>query len=148
MPQRSLLLLAYGGLAAAVLVCLWLVSLAPLRLSWGRELAGAAIALVALLIGAGLARRPPATAQPPVTEAGPPLPVAEAVPTAATETSLSQREREVLQRLAEGLSNKEIARALSVSENTVKTHLANLYAKLGVGRRTEALKVARQLGLA
>uniref|UniRef100_UPI0021492E65 response regulator transcription factor n=1 Tax=Tahibacter caeni TaxID=1453545 RepID=UPI0021492E65 len=61
---------------------------------------------------------------------------------------LSQREREVLRRLAEGLSNKQIARALSVSENTVKTHLANVYAKLGVGRRTEAARAARERGLA
>ena len=67
---------------------------------------------------------------------------------AGNASELSQREREVLHWLAQGLSNKEIARTLSLSENTVKTHLANVYAKLGVGRRTEALKVARQQGLA
>jgi len=48
--------------------------------------------------------------------------------------------------LARGLSNKELARELSVSGNTIKTHLANLYAKLGVSRRTQALAVARTLG--
>ncbi len=67
---------------------------------------------------------------------------------APSAAELSLREREVLQHLAKGLSNKEIARALSVSENTVKTHLANVYAKLGVGRRVEALKAARERGLA
>jgi DNA-binding CsgD family transcriptional regulator len=42
------------------------------------------------------------------------------------------------------MSNKEMARTLSVSENTGKTHLANLYAKLGAGRRTEALTIAQR----
>jgi ATP/maltotriose-dependent transcriptional regulator MalT len=65
-----------------------------------------------------------------------------------TSAELSQRERAVLLKLAQGLSNKEIARVLSVSENTIKTHVANIYAKLGVNRRTEALKAAQQLGLA
>jgi DNA-binding CsgD family transcriptional regulator len=79
-----------------------------------------------------------------VVDAPPPVAADAARPDAP---SLSVREREVLRLLAQGLSNKELARALSVSENTVKTHLANLYAKLGVGRRTEALAIARRFGL-
>lgn len=60
---------------------------------------------------------------------------------------LSPREAEVLTLLEEGLSNKAIARRLDVSEPTVKFHLKNLYAKLGVSRRALALSVARTSGL-
>ncbi|MGB0513402.1 MAG: response regulator transcription factor [Wenzhouxiangellaceae bacterium] len=60
---------------------------------------------------------------------------------------ISEREYAVLERLAAGRSNKEIARELSISPNTVKTHVANLYTKLEVSKRTEAANVARELGL-
>jgi ATP/maltotriose-dependent transcriptional regulator MalT len=60
---------------------------------------------------------------------------------------ISPRELEVLDLLAAGRSNKEIARRLDVSPNTVKTHLANLYEKLEVKRRTEAILRARELGM-
>lgn len=60
---------------------------------------------------------------------------------------ISAREYETLELLAEGLSNKEIARKLGVSPNTVKTHLARLYEKLGAARRTEAVGKARDLSL-
>ena len=53
-------------------------------------------------------------------------------------TQLTAREMEVLQRLAEGMSNKEIARALSIAPRTVNFHLDNIYSKLGVRSRTEA----------
>jgi DNA-binding NarL/FixJ family response regulator len=61
--------------------------------------------------------------------------------------SLTIREREVLQLLARGLRNKEIAARLVVSERTVNFHLANIYAKLHVSGRTEALSRALQWGL-
>lgn len=60
---------------------------------------------------------------------------------------VSAREFETLELLATGLSNKEIARKLGVSPNTVKTHLARLYEKLGAARRTEAVDKARSLSL-
>lgn len=60
---------------------------------------------------------------------------------------ISGREREVLELLAAGRSNKEIARQLGVSPNTVKTHIGNLFEKLSVRRRTEAILRARQLGI-
>ena len=58
---------------------------------------------------------------------------------------LSKRETEVLDLLSEGLSNQEIADRLFVSLNTIKTHIANIYSKLGVSRRTQAVEKARRL---
>ncbi len=60
---------------------------------------------------------------------------------------LSTRELEVLELLAAGHSNKEIAADLFVSLNTVKTHLTHLYGKLDVSRRTQAIRKARDLRL-
>ena len=60
---------------------------------------------------------------------------------------LSQREQEVLELINQGLANKDIAGKMSVAPATVKAHIRNLYGKLGVGRRTEALARARELGL-
>ena len=60
---------------------------------------------------------------------------------------ISSREYDVLMLLAAGHSNKEIADKLFVSPNTVKTHLANLYGKLDVSRRTQAVQKAKALRL-
>ena len=68
-------------------------------------------------------------------------------PKAAEALGISPRELEVLQALAAGLANKEIARQLEVSPNTVKTHVARLFDKLGAQRRTEAIRKAREMGL-
>ena len=60
---------------------------------------------------------------------------------------LTGQEVRVLERLAAGQSNKEIARTLGLSPHTVKTHLAHLFAKLDVARRTQAVGKARDLQL-
>ncbi|MFQ5524785.1 MAG: response regulator transcription factor [Thermoanaerobaculia bacterium] len=60
---------------------------------------------------------------------------------------ITEREVEVLELLAQGHSNKEIADSLFVSPNTVKTHLAHLYDKLEVARRTQAIQKAKALRL-
>lgn len=60
---------------------------------------------------------------------------------------ITDREFEVLTLLADGYSNKEIARRLDLSPNTVKTHVARLFEKLGAQRRTQAVQKARDLGL-
>ncbi|MFN2270380.1 MAG: LuxR C-terminal-related transcriptional regulator [Anaerolineae bacterium] len=65
----------------------------------------------------------------------------------STAASISTREREVLQSLNAGLSNREIAAALSISECTVKTHLTNIYRKLGVNNRMRAVAQAQTLML-
>ncbi len=65
----------------------------------------------------------------------------------AASLGISQREFEVLQLVADGLSNAQVADKLFVSENTIKTHMANLFVKLSVKRRTEAVKKAHEIGL-
>ncbi|MBX3703768.1 MAG: response regulator transcription factor [Steroidobacteraceae bacterium] len=66
---------------------------------------------------------------------------------ALSSLGITARERQVLQLLADGRSNKEIAARLELSPNTVKTHVARLFEKLQVSRRTEAILLARELGL-
>lgn len=63
---------------------------------------------------------------------------------AQPETALSPRELEILQALATGASNKQIAQQLFISEATVKTHLIHVYQKLGVETRTAAVSAARE----
>jgi len=60
---------------------------------------------------------------------------------------LTAREMEVIQLMAQGLANKQIALSLGISEHTVKFHLSALYAKLGISSRTEAVKRGIELGL-
>lgn len=64
-----------------------------------------------------------------------------------SQRNISKRELEVLELMAQGLANQEIADKLFVSINTVKTHSSNLFSKLEVGRRTQAIKKAKGLGL-
>ncbi|ADH62956.1 two component transcriptional regulator, LuxR family [Allomeiothermus silvanus DSM 9946] len=66
---------------------------------------------------------------------------------APSDESLSTRELEVLSLVAKGLSNKEIARELKISEATVKTHLLHTFGKLGVDDRTAAVTVALERGI-
>lgn len=60
---------------------------------------------------------------------------------------ITARELEILQLIAQGLSNREIAEKLFVSENTVKTHSSRLFDKLTAKRRTQAVQIAKDLGL-
>lgn len=83
----------------------------------------------------GVIHRPAPGGAPVVAVPGPDL------------TPLTDREREILALVAEGLTNARIARRLWVSEPTVKFHLANLYRKLGVANRTEASRYAHAHGL-
>ncbi|MER6124584.1 LuxR C-terminal-related transcriptional regulator [Streptomyces sp. NPDC001795] len=85
-------------------------------------------------LSASLAGRPPSAAVPDDGPAPPTEP-------------LSEREHEVLERLAQMMSTEEIATDLYLSVNTVKTHLKSLYRKLGATRRSEAVRRARELHL-
>jgi len=74
-------------------------------------------------------------------------PAFEGNPAAVGALGISARELAVLAELAAGRSNKEIAIRLGVSPNTVKTHVARLFDKLGAKRRTDAIARARELGI-
>lgn len=60
---------------------------------------------------------------------------------------ITKRELEILELIAHGMSNREIAEKLFVSENTVKTHLSRVFDKLGAKRRTQAVQIAKETGL-
>ena len=76
----------------------------------------------------------------------PPIEPASRPPAELTEI-LTPRESEVLQMLASGLANKEIAARLAISEHTVKFHVASILGKLGAGSRTEAVSIGIRRGL-
>jgi len=61
--------------------------------------------------------------------------------------TLTEREIEVLQNIAQGLANKQIGLVMGISEHTVKFHISSIYAKLGVANRTEAVRRGVRLGL-
>lgn len=61
--------------------------------------------------------------------------------------NISKREFEILQLISKGLSNQQIAEKLYLSQSTIKKHVSNLYFKLDVQRRTEAVKKAKELYL-
>ena len=61
--------------------------------------------------------------------------------------SLTAREHDVLALVSDGLSNREVAHALAISEHTVKFHLASIFGKLGVSTRTEAVQRGVRLGV-
>jgi DNA-binding NarL/FixJ family response regulator len=69
------------------------------------------------------------------------------VVTPGSRPSLTERETDVLRLLAQGQSNKEIARGLSIGEQTVKTHVAHILSKLDMSSRTQAALYAIQTGL-
>lgn len=79
---------------------------------------------------------------------GEPIGAGDAVRSSRAVAVLTEREREVLALLACGASNREIARELYLSVDTVKTHVRHLFRKLGVGNRTQAALAADQYGLA
>jgi DNA-binding CsgD family transcriptional regulator len=69
------------------------------------------------------------------------------IPAASGSPALTARERAILEVVAQGQSNKEIGRTLGISAETVKTHLENVYCKLAVGRRAQAIARAKDLAL-
>ncbi|RIJ31430.1 response regulator transcription factor [Henriciella algicola] len=136
-PAVSVLsLVAYGLLlAGGVLVLQWIEYAQFARFQPGGLLVSLLAALFLILgvwVGAQLFRK---TA--PSASAG--------NPQARATLGISDREFEVLELLAAGQSNKEIARTLGVSPNTVKTHVSRLLEKLDARRRTEAIQKAREL---
>ncbi len=127
----------YGALLAAGAAALQWLDYQRLARDWAQEIYVGLIAAGFLALGLWLGRALF------IREAAP----FDGNPQAQAALGISARELTVLQALSEGGSNKEIARRLGISPETVKTHLARLYERLGARRRTEALARARELGL-
>ncbi len=133
---RTVILYALA-LALAVAALQWLEHRYVMR-SFSTEIyvALVAAAFVALGLWAGLRLTP-----------RPAAPGFERNEAAIRSIGLTARECEILELLASGRSNKELARTLGISPNTVKTHLARLYEKLDVANRIGAIEKARWLAL-
>lgn len=130
--------LLYGALVAGGALLLAWMDWRHLSRQWSSELHVLLVALLFAGLGIWLGNRLAPRARPAAFERN----VA-----ALAALGISPRECEVLEALAQGCPNKVIARRLSISPNTVKTHLARLFGKLGAGNRTEAIARARELRL-
>jgi DNA-binding CsgD family transcriptional regulator len=147
--KRTVLL--YAVLAAAAVAALQFFEYRFLVVSRSLEIYGGLVALLFATLGiwAGLKLTKTKVV---VKEVAVPVPVAVNQPFAANEASIAKlgltpRELEILRLIADGLSNREISKRLFVSENTVKTHSANLFSKLSAKRRTQAVQIAKEAGV-
>ena len=129
---------AYGALLAGGVATLQWLDYQRLARAYSGDIYVFLIALAFLVTGVVIGAR----------VIGRPAPLAfDGNPQAVAALGISARELAVLHEVAAGRSNKEIARRLAISPNTVKTHMARLFDKLGARRRTEAIARARELGL-
>ncbi len=103
----------------------------------GSEITIAAIALVFFFVGIFLNKRSLQKKQVQFQQK-------EVDESKISELGISNREYEILKEVAKGLSNREIAEKLFVTESTVKTHISNLFVKLQVKRRTQAIQRAKE----
>ena len=147
--------LLYGLLGGVLIALLKLVEYRFLIIEHSLEVYGGIVALLFSVLGIWLGlkltrtretvvvREVPVRVEVPVPSGGP------FVPNAARqeELGITRREMEILQLIAEGLSTREIAERLYVSENTVKTHSGRLFDKLSARRRTQAVQRAKEAGL-
>ena len=130
--------LLYGGALALVAVLLQWAQSRYLMMQMPGEAYAAIIAAVFIAIGTWVGMR-----LTPQSAAATFKPNEKAI----ASLGLTPRELEILGLLAKGESNKEIARSLGVSPNTIKTHIANLYMKLEVTGRGKAVEAARALAV-
>ena len=130
--------LLYGGAPALVAVLLQWAQSRYLMMQMPGEVYAAIIAAVFIAIGIWVGMR-----LTPQNAAA----MFEPNEKAIASLGLTPRELEILGLLAKGESNKEIARSLGVSPNTIKTHIANLYMKLEVTGRGKAVEAARALAV-
>ena len=140
-------ILVYGILGGVLIAVLKLVEYRFLVVEHSLEIYGGIVALIfaglGIWLGLKLTRTRVVVKEVPVPTGGP------FVLDAARQEQLgiTKRELEILEQIAAGLSNKEIAERLYVSENTVKTHAASVFAKLSARRRTQAVQLAKEAGL-
>ncbi len=145
--------LLYGLLGGALVVVLKTVEYRYLVIEHSVQLYGGLIAIVFISLGIWLGFSLPRAnveaereATAPEVEA-PPTPTSEPSPANRQALGITPRELEILELIAAGLSNREIAERISVSENTVKTHSSRLFEKLNARRRTQAVQIGKELGL-
>jgi NarL family two-component system response regulator LiaR len=146
--QKHKLFFLYGISLAVLLLLLQLLEFRFLILSHGFEIYAGALAVIFTLLGIWLAKK--------LTEPKTVIVEKEVFvqnenfirnEKAIKELELSSRELEVLELMSRGLSNAEIGKELFLSENTIKTHSSNLFFKLDVKRRTQAVEKARRMGV-
>lgn len=130
--------LLYGAALAAIAALLQWVEYRYVIFSMPGEAYIAVVALIFIVLGVWVGTRLTAKTSPGPFERN---------EKAIASLSLTPRECEILDQLSKGASNKEIARDLGVSPNTVKTHISNLYLKLEVNGRGKAVEAARRLSL-
>ena len=143
-------ILVYGLVGAALAVALKVAEYRFLVVEHSLELYGLLVALLfaALGIWLGLKLARPTerviVREVPAPRDDTPFNVSAA---SVERLGVTPRELEILGLIADGLSTREIAERLFVSENTVKTHSSRLFAKLGARRRTQAVQLAKEAGL-
>ena len=142
-------ILLFGLVGGLLIVGLKVIEYRWLVVEHSIEIYGGLVALIFAVVGILLGRkltRPKETIV--VREVTVPAPVDFVRDQQRVEAlGLTPRELEILEMIAAGLSNKEIAERGHVSENTVKTHSSRLFDKLGVQRRVQAVQRGRELGL-
>jgi DNA-binding CsgD family transcriptional regulator len=142
-------ILIYGLLGGALITVLKLIEFRFLVIERSIEIYGALIAAIFAALGIWLGLRLTKPKEKVVLRE---IPVAVGGPFVLNETKLGEfgitrRELEILELIAQGLSNREIAEKLFVSENTVKTHSSRLFDKLSAKRRTQAVQIGKAMGL-
>jgi NarL family two-component system response regulator LiaR len=142
-------ILIYGLLGGLLIAALKLVEYRFLVVEHSIEIYGGLIALlfagVGIWLGLKLTRKKEVVVFKEVmVSAAVPFPLNDE---RLRELGVTPREREILELIANGMSNREIAAKLFVSENTVKTHSSRLFDKLGAKRRTQAVQLGKELGL-
>lgn len=137
--------LVYGLIGGLAIALLQLVEYRFLVIEHSLEIYGGLVALLfstlGIWLGLKLTKTTVVLKEVPVTG---PFILNEA---RLAELGITQRELEVLGLIAAGMTNKEIAAKLFVSENTVKTHTASVFEKLQARRRTQAVQIAKRAGL-
>jgi len=142
-------ILIYGLVGGILITLLRLVEYRFLVVEHSIEIYGGLIAVVFAVVGIWLGLKLTKQKERIVVRE---VPVAAVGPFALNERKLEElgitpRELEILQLMAKGLSNREIAERLFVSENTVKTHSSRLFDKLSARRRTQAVQIGKEIGL-
>jgi two-component system, NarL family, response regulator LiaR len=142
-------ILIYGLCGGVLIVILRLIEYRFLIVEHSIEIYGGLIALLFAGLGIWLGLKLTKPKEKLIVRE---VPVAATEPFAVNEARLQElgitpRELEILGLIARGLSNREIAETLFVSENTVKTHSSRLFEKLNAKRRTQAVQLGKEMGL-